>query len=137
MPGKKPGNGQDVAPDGWLSRLAGLDAWHQPCPGFRSDVDWTRSRRALLTFLSDRRDKAVALGWTAIDLLGVHPVVGVARVDYCGALLIGVSPVQLITAETIVYVNGLKFHRGTTPPDAVPIWAWSNSPVFDLQGTGA
>jgi hypothetical protein len=118
--------------------VAELPATRMPGPGAR-EGEWNGVRSRALTFLDTMGHLAGGLGWTVLDLLAVHPVVGVARVDYCGALLLGCgSPVQLITAETIVYVNGLKFRRGRMPVDAVPVWAWGeSSPALDLQGTRA
>lgn len=45
-------------------------------------VRWEQMRESAIAFLDEFGDDAVALGWTATDLFGVHPSVGVIRVDY-------------------------------------------------------
>jgi hypothetical protein len=93
-----------------------------PCPGFRAD-EWLAAWERALDFLCEREAEATALGWDGRTLLGVHPVVGVNRVDYTGALLM-TPKVALIAADTITYANGNKFHRASVPADAVPVWDW-------------
>jgi hypothetical protein len=103
--------------------IAALPDDPDPCPGFRLG-EWHRVRANALAILAAHEYAAISLGWSAPDLLGVHPIVGVARLDYCGALLLGFGPVKLVTAEAIVYANDLVYRRCPTPADAVPVWAY-------------
>jgi hypothetical protein len=53
----------------------------------------------------------------------VHPVVGVIRVDHCGALMLTVGGrVESLEAEAIRYAAGLTFRRSPMPGGAVPVW---------------
>jgi hypothetical protein len=62
-------------------------------------------------------------GWTAVKLFGVHPVVGVIRVDCCGALMLcSAGQVASVEADLIRYVNGLVFRRASVANLAVPVW---------------
>jgi len=65
------------------------------------------------------------MGWSIVALFGVHPVVGVSRVDCCGALMVSSgSPIAEVTPALIRYRNGLAYRR--TPPGgpSVPVWAF-------------
>jgi hypothetical protein len=111
--------------------LAAMATATDPCPGFRTK-EWPDIWYRALQFLCEREEEAAALGWGTLELLGVHPVVGVTRVDYCGALTLGVaSPVKVITAEAIVYDNKQVFRRASVPADAVPIWAFQSREGHD------
>jgi hypothetical protein len=66
------------------------------------------------------------MGWTTPELFGVHPVVGVRRVDCCGALMVSNgNPIVEIKLDLIRYANGLAYRR--TPPGGptVPVWAFN------------
>ena len=54
-----------------------------PCPGFRLDA-WARARANALDFIERHGPEAHRLSWTAPELFGVHPEVGVVRVDGWG-----------------------------------------------------
>jgi hypothetical protein len=92
-----------------------------PCPGFRRG-QWERIRHNIARFKTTHAVEATRLGWTAVDLYGVHPTVGVARVDCCGALIIAKAPVVSVTAEAITYANGLTFYRKPRAGPSVPVW---------------
>ena len=63
-------------------------------------------------FLDRWASVAVDLGWTTLDLFGVHPEAGIIRPDYCGALVMSDVKVTAITANQITFVNTL-YHRDT------------------------
>ena len=67
------------------------------------------------------------MGWSIVALFGVHPVVGVSRVDCCGALRVSSgSPIAEVTPECIRYRDGLAYRR--TPPGgpSLPVWAFGD-----------
>jgi hypothetical protein len=112
----------------------------EPCPGFgtvmidwgpQRESEWPTLKQQALQFLLEHEAEATALGWRDIDLLGVHPVVGLKRPDYPGALLLGFYPVRTITAETITYSNGLRFQRASVPEGAVAIWDFAATQTKD------
>ena len=56
--------------------------------------------------------EAARLGWTAEDLLGLHPAAPLARYDRMGALWLAQGePIIALDAETATYARGLKFRR--------------------------
>jgi hypothetical protein len=66
---------------------------------------------ASLRFLSEHGLHAAGLGWSTLDLFGVDPRVGVARVSCCGALLVNAgSPVESVSTGMVRYRLGC-LHR--------------------------
>jgi len=75
------------------------------------------------------------MGWTTLELFGVHPVVGVSRVDCCGALMVSSgSPIAEVTPALIRYRNRLAYRR--TPPGgpSVPVWAFGAEGAASTAG---
>ncbi|WP_066918484.1 hypothetical protein [Methylobacterium sp. CCH5-D2] len=72
----------------WRARLAALDPDTSPCPGLFGEA-WQRKHAAMLSFLDRFGARAVDLGWSELDLFGVHPTAGIIRIDHCGALVLG------------------------------------------------
>ena len=110
----------------WTQGLARLASTRDPCPGFRTG-QWLSVHAAALDFLANTAEAAAALGWSTVALFGVHPVVGVSRVDCCGALMVsGGSLIAEVTPALIRYRNGLAFRR--TPPGgpSLPVWAFGD-----------
>jgi hypothetical protein len=78
-----------------------------------------------LDFLDRHGEEAERLGWTDVELFGVHPVVGVIRVDCAGALMLTVGgKVESVEAKAIRYVNGLAFRPGVGSSPSVPVWSF-------------
>ncbi|MCJ2005746.1 hypothetical protein [Methylobacterium sp. J-092] len=67
-------------------------------------------REAVIDFLDQFGEDADALRWTATDLFGAHPTVGVIRVDYCSGLMINARRVEAIGDIWVRYGN-LTFRR--------------------------
>jgi len=67
----------------------------------------------------------VSLGWTTLDLFGVHPEAGAIRPDYCGALVLSDAKITAITANRMAFVNTAHY-RDTPgrPSGAVPLWTF-------------
>ena len=106
----------------WQRALSGLHRERPPCPLFRH---WPEVLRTAERFLQDHGEAAVRLGWTDLDLFGVHRLVGTIRVDCSGALMVsGGSPVVEITAELVRFESGLAYRRAPWPPDdlVIPVW---------------
>ncbi len=71
-------------------------------------------------------DEAASRGWTALDLFGVHPVVGAVRVDCCGALMLPSSSfATVITTEAITF--GPLVYRKRVMREAVLAWDFGRS----------
>jgi hypothetical protein len=113
----------------WKQGLARLAPTRDPCPGFRAG-QWLSVHAAALDFLANTAEAAAALGWSTVALFGVHPVVGVRRVDCCGALMVSSgSLIAEVTPALIRYRNGLAYRR--TPPGgpSVPVWQFTADPT--------
>jgi hypothetical protein len=103
-------------PQGWRDALLRLSPDRDPCPGFRRNA-WVRVWTNALDFIERHGDEAHGLGWTAPELFGVHPAVGVIRVDHCGALMLTVAGrVLAVEADAIRFANG----HGRGPPVGGP-----------------
>jgi hypothetical protein len=110
----------------WQLGLQRLSPHREPCPGFRSG-QWLGVYEVAQRFLAEHGPSAADLGWSTLDLFGVDPKVGVARVSCCGALLVsGGSPVVDVAAAAIRYRSGLVFRKAAVPDPSVPVWdfAW-------------
>jgi hypothetical protein len=93
-----------------------------PCPGFLRE-GWVRVYGAAMSFLDSHAQEAAAIGWTAPELFGVHPVVGLRRVDCAGALMVsGGNRVAEVSSQAICYANGLTYWRAPIAT-AVPVWS--------------
>jgi hypothetical protein len=102
--------------------LLGLSPDHNPFPGFRAHA-WVRVWANALHFADRHGAEAHGLGWTAEELFGVHPVVGVIRVDCCGALMLSnAGRILAVETDLIRYANGLTFRRASVASLPVPIW---------------
>lgn len=105
----------------WHSALVAMSPERIPCPGYRPD-EWSHTLARALDFLDTFGPQAVALGWTAPRLFGVHPIAGIVRVDACGALALpGGSAVRAITATEVSF--GHLTHREKLGQlQGVPVW---------------
>ena len=105
----------------WRAGLALLAPAAPPCPGYRAD-EWSRTLARMLTFLDEFGEQAEALSWTAPRLFGVHPQIGIVRVDHCGALVLPLGgPVRAITATEISFGH-LTHREKPGQPEGVLIW---------------
>ena len=118
----------------WTQGLARLASTRDPCPGFRTG-QWLSIHAAALDFLASTAEASAAMGWSTVELFGVHPVVGVSRVDCCGALMVSSgSLIAEVTPALIRYRNGLAYRR--TPPGgpSVPVWAFGAEGAASTAG---
>lgn len=105
----------------WRTGLALIGPHRAPCPGYRGD-EWSRVHRRALAFLDTYGVQAEALGWTAPRLFGVHPSVGIVRVDACGALVLPAGGnVRALTATEISFGH-LTHREKPGQPEGVPVW---------------
>ncbi|MCJ2107833.1 hypothetical protein MKK70_21130 [Methylobacterium sp. E-041] len=105
----------------WRDALEAMKPTVPPCPGF-SAQRWQEMREAAIDFLDRFGEEVVALGWTVTDLFGVHPTVGVVRVDYCGGLMINARRVEAIGDTWIRYGNQTFRRDRPGRPIGVPVW---------------
>lgn len=94
-----------------------------PCPGLTFQK-WQGVHAAALDFLDRHADDAARLGWTTLQLFGVHPDNGVIRSDFCGAMVLSGDMVSAVEENAIVFQR-TRYYRNTIgkPAGAVPIWA--------------
>ena len=113
-------------PEAWTQGVADLLAL--PCPASCPAERWEALREDAYHFLRDHAARAHELGWTALDLFGVHPEKPWERFDCMGLvpLLNGARVVVLSDNEAMVEKpNGSRatFHRrGQVPDETCLIW---------------
>lgn len=105
----------------WRSCLSEMSPDQYPCPGYRGE-EWRQVYARALSFLDQFGPQALALGWTAPRLFGVHREAGIVRVDACGGLVLPTSgPVRAITATEISFGH-LTYREKPGQPAGVPWW---------------
>ncbi len=113
-------------PETWTQGMADLLAMACPasCPAER----WKVLREDAYTFLRDHAARAHEVGWTVLDLFGVHPVKPWVRFDHMGLvpLLNGARVTALSDIEVVIEKPSgarLTFRRcGQVPSEARPVW---------------
>ena len=122
--------------DAWRAGVLGLDPQRIPCPGIlwreygaggRNGV-WTDVHAAMLAFLDAWGERAADLGWTDVQLFGVHRTAGALRSDSTGALVtLYPYAVEAMDARTITLTRAssrLVFRGLRNPSDSVPLWSF-------------
>jgi len=113
-------------PEAWTQGVADLLAMACPasCPAER----WMVLREDAYTFLRDHAARAHEVGWTVLDLFGVHPVKPWVRFDHMGLVprLNGARVTALSDIEAVIEKPSgarLTFRRRTMAPDeACLVW---------------
>ncbi len=114
-------------PETWTQGMADLLAMACPasCPAER----WKVLREDAYTFLRDHAARAHEVGWTVLDLFGVHRTRPWARLDCMGLvpLMSGATIVSLSYIEAVIEKPSgarLTFRRcGQVPSEARPVWS--------------
>ena len=115
---------EDDTPRAWADALNRLSALTAPCPGFRGD-EWTGIHQAAKHFLEHYASRAFALGWTGLDLFGVHRLVGATRVDCCGALMVSGARAVGVDAGGVRFERGSARRNGSGQAFGVPVWEYA------------
>ncbi len=86
-------------PEAWVQGMADLLAMARPasCP----DAKWQALREDAYHFLQDHAARAHELGWTALNLFGVHPVKSWIRFDCMGL-------VPLLNGARVTALSGIE-----------------------------
>ena len=95
-----------------------------PCPGL-AGPKWQAVHAAALDFLDFYADEAEGLGWSKLQLFGVHPELGVLRSDFCGALVLSGEKASGVESNRILFqrTHYLRDVPGV-PSGGVPLWAF-------------
>jgi hypothetical protein len=110
-----------------IPTLSGLSmpSWAQSASPAMDVNNWAAIHEQAVAFLDQRADEAVQLGWTTLDLFGVHPEADTIRSDYCGALILGTEPVSAITETRMRFANTTYYRdKPGRPTGGVPLWAF-------------
>jgi hypothetical protein len=109
-------------PQAWRAAFLNLRPSVVPCPGFTLQ-SWGGAHEACVEFLDRWADEAASLGWTTLEVFGVHPEVGTIRPDFCGAMVLSAERVSAITDKHMRFGN-MTFYRDKPgrPNGAVPLW---------------
>ncbi len=113
-------------PEAWAQGVADLLAIARPasCP----EAKWQVLRKDAYRFLRDWAARAHELGWTVLDLFGVHPVKPWVRFDCMGLvpLLNGARVTALSDLEAVIEMPSgarLTFRpRAMAPDEACFVW---------------
>jgi hypothetical protein len=114
----------------WRAKFLALDPLDAPrgCRGFPQDA-WRRVHREIRHFLDQTASPcwgriAVECDWDEIALFGCHPVVGLARFDTAGALLLNFAGQRItqVLPALIRYASGVAAYRVPAHPMSIPIW---------------
>ncbi len=89
-------------PEAWVQGVADLLA--MSCPASCPTERWNVLREDAYTFLRDHAARAHEVGWTVLDLFGVHPVKPWVRFDHMGLvpLLNGARVTALSDIEAVI-----------------------------------
>ncbi|KQP40738.1 hypothetical protein ASF49_20430 [Methylobacterium sp. Leaf104] len=106
----------------WREAFLNLRSSVVPCPGFTLQ-SWGGAHEACVDFLDRWADEAVALGWTTLEVFGVHPEIGTIPVDFCGAMVLSAERVSGVSEKHMRFGN-MTFYwdKPGRPEGAVPIW---------------
>ena len=102
-----------------------------PAPGLWRDPE--QANGLAFTPLRSPSSKVMARlrrmpGPGALELFGVHPKVGVARMDSSGALMVSSgSEVVEVGPALIRYADGLAYRRAPLGGPSVPVWAFGTA----------
>ncbi len=107
-------------PEAWVQSVA--DLLTMPCPASCPDAKWQALREDAYTFLRNHAARAHELGWTALDLFGVHRTRPWVRFDVLGLVpLLAVAKVVALSEGQAVIEkpSGARFmfRRHTMAPD--------------------
>ena len=117
----------------WREALLGHSPDRDPCPSFRPGA-WARVQANALAFIERHGAEEHRLGWTAEELFGVNPALGVIRVDRTGALMLSsAGRVLAVAADLIRYANGLAFRRCSGSGASVPVWNFGRADAIHLR----
>lgn len=109
--------------DAWREAFGALKPGTAPCYGLEGSR-WGQIREAAIEFLDQFGNEAAALGWTTLDLFGVHPTAGVIRVDHCGALMLSGERVRAVESNRILFGMTTYYRNVPGRPSGVPVWAF-------------
>src|SRR3954471_7986392 len=84
----------------WRDALASMKTTVPPCPGLTGNK-WAALHEAALDALDRFGAELAEHEWTAPELFGMHPKIGIIRSDYCGALVLSGEKVSAVSADRI------------------------------------
>ncbi|MEH6476221.1 MAG: hypothetical protein V7727_11055 [Sneathiella sp.] len=116
-------DGKHAVPDGWIEGYQKLTSDH--CPQTITAHRWQQYIQDAATFMCCWSEKAHALGWTAIEVFGMHPLAPANRPDAAGLvwLLNGNEIAAITTDKAIIKTksgNSQTLVKGVT--GSIPAW---------------
>lgn len=112
----------------WRNQLERISERASPCR-YMPPARWAAVREAAIDFCDRFGGQALALGWTAPQLFGVHLQHGTLRVDYCGALMIASDKAVGVEGARVLFerTSGYRNRQGQE---------WG-PPIWELEAKGA
>ena len=116
-------------PPAWIKGWAILQT--MPRPADMPQQRWEQIINDTGHFLDSKGVEALALGWTDLDLFGVHPKGPYKAIYYAGLVsLLNGRPVITITADTATVDCGKgvrqTYSRCPAKPGQIPLWELKN-----------
>ena len=129
----------DGVPECWAEGVVKLLT--MPAPRPYTDPCWQVLREDALIFLQDWAAQAHRLGWSDLDLFGVHRFAPLARYD-CMTLvpLLGGCQVAALTEASAVIVTGsgacqtFRCHQAVVPAEICLVWNLGGGDADTLEG---
>jgi len=114
----------------WQEGFRVLSGQQMLCHGFSSNC-WADIYDIMDSIFLEHAEAAARCDWSTLELFGVHPTVGIARVEWCGALSFAGLKVIEVGRDAIRYASGLVYRRVPIVP-AVPVWGAASKRRGDL-----
>ncbi|MDE4915051.1 hypothetical protein [Methylobacterium sp. 092160098-2] len=108
----------------WHLSFESLSPHASPCR-YLTPTRWAAMRENCLDFIDRFGGQAHDLGWTARQLFGVHPDHGTLRVDYCGALVVGLGAVRGVEAERVLFTRTSAYRNRPGQEWGPTIWEFA------------
>ena len=108
----------------WRKAFGALRPTSPPCR-YVNPTAWANIHEACSDFIEQFGADAVRMGWTAIELFGVHPKHGLLRVDWCGAMITGGHKAIGIEPNRILFGNVSGYRNVAGAPSGIPIWEFA------------
>lgn len=105
----------------WRDQIERLSPHASPCR-YMPPARWAAVREAAINFCDRFGADALALGWTAPQLFGVHAQHGTLRVDYCGAVITGSDKALGVEASRVLYERTSSYRDRLGQEWGPPIW---------------
>jgi hypothetical protein len=108
----------------WRNQSERRSEHASPCR-YLTPTKWAAMRTSALAFCDHHGAEAYRLGWTALQLFGVHPDYGTLRVAYCGALMVNGTPARGVEPNRVLFEQTAAYRDLQGQEWGVPVWEFA------------